>query len=159
MVASIEEGAQDGVALLGVFQADALQMLVKNVLGLAHGFARGWSMVVNASLQHVCRRPAKTNPGQLKFAQLKMNFIFNYTQILPSSQLKSSLALRAPQLLFPRGFPYNRNPWLPRPLPLLQSAGPSGGLLFGLSPGLCFLPCLPAPWLSPGFTGSRTPRW
>ncbi len=52
MVAGVEECAQDGVTLFGVLQADAPQVFVKDVLGLAHGFARGRSMVVNASLQH-----------------------------------------------------------------------------------------------------------
>src|SRR5262249_44116693 len=58
MVASIEERPQDGVALLGMLEADASQMLVKDVLGLAHGFARGRSVVVNASLQHGRQRPS-----------------------------------------------------------------------------------------------------
>src|SRR5262249_29317514 len=52
MVPRIEERAQDGVALLGMLEADTSQVFVKDVLGLAHGFARGRSVVVNASLQH-----------------------------------------------------------------------------------------------------------
>ena len=52
MIAGVEERAQDGVALLGMLESHAPQVLVKDVLGLAHGFARGRSVVVNASLQH-----------------------------------------------------------------------------------------------------------
>ena len=35
MVVGLEEGAQNGVALAGMLQADALQMIVKNFFGLA----------------------------------------------------------------------------------------------------------------------------
>src|SRR5262249_50190520 len=58
MVAGIEERPQEGVARPGMLEADASQMLVKDVLGLAHGFARGRSVVVNASLQHGRQRPS-----------------------------------------------------------------------------------------------------
>jgi hypothetical protein len=36
-----------------MLQPDALQMLIENVLGFAHGFARRRRMIVNPSLQHV----------------------------------------------------------------------------------------------------------
>lgn len=39
MVTGLQEGAQDGVALVGVLQADALQMPIKDFLRLAHGLA------------------------------------------------------------------------------------------------------------------------
>ncbi len=53
MIAGFQEGAQDGIALLGVLQAYALQVLEEDVLRFTHGFARRRSMIVNPSLQHV----------------------------------------------------------------------------------------------------------
>ncbi len=53
MIAGLQEGAQDGIALLGVLQAYALQVLEENVLRFTHGFACRRSMIVNPSLQHV----------------------------------------------------------------------------------------------------------
>jgi len=52
VVAGFEKGAEDRVTLVGVLEADALQVSVKNLLGLAHGFACGRSVVVNAALEH-----------------------------------------------------------------------------------------------------------
>ncbi len=52
MVAGIQEGAQNGIALLGMFQSNALEVFEENVLGLTHGFTRGRRMIVNSSLQH-----------------------------------------------------------------------------------------------------------
>src|SRR5947209_12603890 len=69
MVAGLQEGAQDSVTLVSVLQPDALQVPVKNVLGLTHGFARGRRMVVDPSLQHWFR--ARPEPGN---RQMKMNF-------------------------------------------------------------------------------------
>jgi hypothetical protein len=52
MVAGIQEGAQDGVSLLGMLQPHALEVLEENFLGFTHGFPRGWRMIVNSLLQH-----------------------------------------------------------------------------------------------------------
>ena len=52
MVASLEECAEDRVALVGVLKADTLEVLVKDVLRLAHGFASWGCVIVNSSLQH-----------------------------------------------------------------------------------------------------------
>jgi hypothetical protein len=52
MVAGLQEDAQDGVTLVCVFQADALQVFIKNFLRFTYGFARGWRMIVYPSLQH-----------------------------------------------------------------------------------------------------------
>src|SRR5882724_738572 len=50
MVAGIQESAQDGIALLRMFQSYAFQVLEENVLGLTHGFTCGWRMIVDSSL-------------------------------------------------------------------------------------------------------------
>ncbi len=40
MLVGFEEGAQDGIALAGVLEADALEVPVEDLFGLADGFAR-----------------------------------------------------------------------------------------------------------------------
>ena len=70
MIAGLKKGAQNGVALLGMLQANALKMPVKDLLGLAHVLTRRRSMVVNPSLQHQ-RFPEYAS------RQMKMKFIFN----------------------------------------------------------------------------------
>lgn len=54
VVTGFEERAQNGVSLVRVFQSDPLQVFVENLLSFAHGFTRGWGMIVNPSLEH-CR--------------------------------------------------------------------------------------------------------
>ena len=70
MIAGLKKGAQNGVALLGMLQANALKMPVKDLLGFAHVLTRRRSMVVNPSLQHQ-RFPEYAS------RQMKMKFIFN----------------------------------------------------------------------------------
>src|SRR5947209_17345244 len=53
MVTGLKKSAQYGVALLGMFQSYALEMLIENLLGFAHVFTRRRSMIVNPSLQHL----------------------------------------------------------------------------------------------------------
>lgn len=52
MIARFKKGAQDGIALVSMFQPNTFQVLVKNLLRFAHGFARRRRMIVNPSLQH-----------------------------------------------------------------------------------------------------------
>ncbi len=52
VVAGFEKGAQNGVALRRLLQADALEVLVEDLLGLAHHLARDGGLVVDALLQH-----------------------------------------------------------------------------------------------------------
>ena len=52
MVPCLKECAQDCVALSGLFQADALEMAVKNLLSLAHHLAGEVRHVINALLEH-----------------------------------------------------------------------------------------------------------
>ena len=68
VVARLQEGAQNRVALVRMLQTHSFQVLVEDVLGLAHGFTSGRCMIVNSSLQH------GEATGRV---QLKMNFIFN----------------------------------------------------------------------------------
>ena len=75
VVAGLQKGAENGVALFGVLEADALQVLKENLLGLAHSFARGRSMIVNPALQ---RGHIGLNRGK---AQLKIEIHF---QLEPS---------------------------------------------------------------------------
>ena len=72
MIACFQESAQNGIALLGVLQAYALQVLEEDILRFTHGFACGRSMIVNSSLQHVGRQ---SRVSVLRL-QLKLNFIF-----------------------------------------------------------------------------------
>ena len=52
MVAGFKEGTQNGVALGGLLEADALQMLVKDVLGFADHLAGDGGLIIDALLQH-----------------------------------------------------------------------------------------------------------
>ena len=52
MIAGIQESTQDGVALSGVLQADALEMAVEDALGLAQHLARDSRLIINPFLQH-----------------------------------------------------------------------------------------------------------
>src|SRR5690348_51787 len=51
MVARFKKSAQDGIALVSMLQPDALQVLIKDFLGFAHGLARWRRMIVNPCLQ------------------------------------------------------------------------------------------------------------
>jgi len=52
MVASLEEGAEDGVALRRLLQAHAFEVLMEDSLGLADHLARDRGLVIDALLQH-----------------------------------------------------------------------------------------------------------
>lgn len=52
VLASLEEGAQDRVALGGLLKANPLQVLVKDPLRLAHHFARDGGLIIDTFLQH-----------------------------------------------------------------------------------------------------------
>ena len=67
VVARLKKGAQDSVALVSVLEPDAFQMLIKDVRGLAHGFARRRRMIVNPSLQHVIDPKAILNENEFHF--------------------------------------------------------------------------------------------
>ena len=56
MFASFQEGPQNGVALLGLLQADAFEMLQKNSLSFADVIPRDGRLIVDSLLQHVGRR-------------------------------------------------------------------------------------------------------
>src|SRR5882724_11452545 len=61
MIARLKKSAQDSIALVSMFQPHALQVLKKDFLRLAHGFARRRRMIVNPSLQHVLSRSSKNS--------------------------------------------------------------------------------------------------
>lgn len=52
VVAGFEEGAQNGVTLRRLLQADAFEMLVEDRLGLAYHLARDRRLIVDALLEH-----------------------------------------------------------------------------------------------------------
>ena len=52
MVAGFEEGAQDGIALGGLLQADTLEVAVEDVLCFAHHLARDGGLVIDTFLEH-----------------------------------------------------------------------------------------------------------
>jgi len=52
MFSRFEESLQDGVALSGVFESDAFEVLVQNLLRLASHFAGDCWLIVDAFLQH-----------------------------------------------------------------------------------------------------------
>jgi hypothetical protein len=52
MVAGFEKAAKDGVALSRLFQPDALQMAMKNVLGFADHLAGDGGLIIDTLLQH-----------------------------------------------------------------------------------------------------------
>ncbi len=52
MVAGLEEGAENGVALRRLLQADAFEVLMEDVLRLADHLAGDRGLVIDAFLQH-----------------------------------------------------------------------------------------------------------
>lgn len=52
VVPRLQKCPQDGVALSGLFEADALQVLMKDALGFAHHLPRENGLIVDALLQH-----------------------------------------------------------------------------------------------------------
>ena len=52
MLASVQEGAQNGVALCRLFQPNLFQVLVQNALSLSHHLGRDGWLVIDALLQH-----------------------------------------------------------------------------------------------------------
>jgi len=56
MLAGFEEGPQNRVALFGLFQADAFEMLQENSFSFADALARNGGLIVDSFLQHVGRR-------------------------------------------------------------------------------------------------------
>jgi hypothetical protein len=52
MVAGVQKGTQNGVALPGMFQPHALEVPVKDFLGLAHHLARDGWLIIDALLQY-----------------------------------------------------------------------------------------------------------
>lgn len=63
VVASFEKGAQNGVALASLLQADILQMAVKNVLGLADHLARESGLIIDAFLEHGVMEESEYHPA------------------------------------------------------------------------------------------------
>lgn len=70
VVAGFEEGAEDGIALGGLFESDVFQMAVENILGFAHHLARERGLIVNAFLQH------EGSESGYHRSNLKLKFIF-----------------------------------------------------------------------------------
>jgi hypothetical protein len=52
VLARLQEGLQDRVALGGVLKAYAFEVLMQNLLGLAHHLAGNGGLIVNAALKH-----------------------------------------------------------------------------------------------------------
>jgi hypothetical protein len=52
VISRFEKGAKDGVALRGLLEADALEMLVKNALSFSDHLQGNGGLVINALLQH-----------------------------------------------------------------------------------------------------------
>ena len=53
VVSGVEEGAQDGIALTGVLQADTMEMIVKHGLGFAQHLRRNRRLVIHALLRRL----------------------------------------------------------------------------------------------------------
>ena len=56
VLSRFEEGAQNCVALFGLFQADPAKVLEKNSFSLADALRRDGGLIVDSFLQHVGRR-------------------------------------------------------------------------------------------------------
>jgi len=63
VLAGLQKGSQDGVALGGLFEADALKVFVQDLLRLADHLARDAGLIVNALLQHGWRGLAPAGTG------------------------------------------------------------------------------------------------
>ena len=72
MVAGFEEGVQNGVALGGLLQSNALQMAVQDLLGFADHLAGDGRLIIDAILQH-----GEWNGVRIPSGILKMKFIFS----------------------------------------------------------------------------------
>ena len=63
VLTGLEEGAQDGIALRGLLEADALEMLVEDVLGFADHLAGDGGLVIDALLQHEWVEASRSRAG------------------------------------------------------------------------------------------------
>jgi len=66
MIARLEKGAQDRVALGRLLQADALQVAMENILGLAHHLARDRRLIVDTLLKHAGWQRVRISPRHLE---------------------------------------------------------------------------------------------
>ena len=65
VVALLKEGLEDNVALAGQLEANALQMLVKDVRRFAQHFARNRGLIINSLRQHALKISDESGPGTL----------------------------------------------------------------------------------------------
>ena len=72
MIAGLDKSAQDGIALCRLFQPDALQVAMKDLLGFADHLARDGGLIIDALLKHGERNGVRIPPGILK-----MKFVFS----------------------------------------------------------------------------------
>ena len=66
VLAGLQEGSQNGIALGSLLETNALQMLVENTLRFTHHFARNGGLVIDTFLQHeaVWRAPPGGDSGR-----------------------------------------------------------------------------------------------
>jgi hypothetical protein len=61
MVAGLEKGAENRIALAGLLQPDALEMAVQDVLSFANHLTRDRGLIIDALLQHGEREPSQNS--------------------------------------------------------------------------------------------------
>jgi hypothetical protein len=71
VIAGIEKGPQDGIALRRLLQSDPLKVAMKDFLRFAHHLAREGGLIIDASLQH-----GGGTESSIPSGILKMKFIF-----------------------------------------------------------------------------------
>ena len=65
MITGLKERSQDRVSLLCMLESHPFQVRIKNVLGLAHHFARDRRLIVHSFLQHVLEKHQGGTPHAL----------------------------------------------------------------------------------------------
>jgi hypothetical protein len=72
MIAGFEKRSQDSVSLRGLFQPHTFEMLMKNILRLAHHLPRDGGLIVDAPLQH--EKPDREPEYHCRILKMKFNF-------------------------------------------------------------------------------------
>ena len=97
MLARLQESLQDGIALRGVLEAHALEVLMQNLLGRTHHLAGDGRLVVNAPLQHGHLNDNGVSEMRQVLGVITSRFSLRSLRFFATSRLKA-LPQRTPRL-------------------------------------------------------------
>jgi hypothetical protein len=66
MIAGFQEGVQDDVALSGLLQANALEVAMQDLLGLADHLAGDRGLIIDALVEHGGGQRVRISPGHIE---------------------------------------------------------------------------------------------